>query len=187
MRQLEGIEYPLYLSVLSVATVIVSQEELVGEEGGQELCLVVVESAVPDVVGEFEGVLEPFVKRLHGFAPACITLLPAGALEEVESLAALSAASPSVRGFTDGGFAAAGLKRPDEAASVGPVLEIAFNGLLAGVAVIAAVGQDVSRGPRQLGGFVEEASALTGVGGVGGGQERKDGRMFCGGDDMRIG
>jgi hypothetical protein len=67
---------------------VVSQQELVGKQGGQELGLVVRQAAMPDAVGEVEGVLEPFMEGLDGLSASAIASFSGLAAEEVQALSA---------------------------------------------------------------------------------------------------
>jgi hypothetical protein len=60
----EAVESPLNLSVLEFAAMVVSQQELVTKDRGQQLGAVVVKTAVPDLVAELEQVLEPLIEGL---------------------------------------------------------------------------------------------------------------------------
>jgi hypothetical protein len=68
VRELERVENPLNLTVAMSLKSIVSQQHLVAENGGQQLCPVVVEPAVPSVLVKVEACLQPIVERFYSLA-----------------------------------------------------------------------------------------------------------------------
>jgi hypothetical protein len=125
------------------------------------------------------------MERLHSFRAACVESSSAWALEKLQPLpasAALSAAASPVRIAAGGGFACAADKGTEEVPAGGSALGIVFDGFLAGVAVVAPVGQDVACGGRQVRDFGEETATLADIGWGGRGQQGKDQRVGGGGN-----
>lgn len=66
----QAVEDPFDLAVWSTFSVVVADEQLVGEQRCQQLGAIVVEAAVPDFVIQLEQILEPIVERFHRQAAA---------------------------------------------------------------------------------------------------------------------
>ena len=72
----------MYFPIRVSASVIVANQELVCEYGGQQLRLVVGQATMPHAVSQFKMVLKPFVERLDRLAASFIQALTLGAEEE---------------------------------------------------------------------------------------------------------
>lgn len=66
----QAIEDPFDLAVWSTFSVVVADEQLVGEQRRQELGAIVVEAAMPDSLVQLEQILEPIVEWFHRQAAA---------------------------------------------------------------------------------------------------------------------
>ena len=129
-----------------VARVVVEQEQLIGEDGGEKLGAVVVESAMPDAVVEIEACLEPVVEWFDTGAPAADEFLGKGATEELRSLLTSRAAAFATVSFTmvaggcSGTMPGIGTQQPTTRSLL---LLIDFDRVCQIVAVITGVGQNV--------------------------------------------
>src|SRR5713101_9978274 len=79
----QSVHEPFNLAIFVATSLVVTHEKLVGEDGRQNLCAVVVEASMPNAVIQFEEPFEPFVERFDCLAAACIQTLSFSTLEKL--------------------------------------------------------------------------------------------------------
>src|SRR6185369_16256814 len=129
------------------------------------------------MVLQVKQVLEPLVERFDRLFPPREQSSSSNALEEPltqRAMPAVSLAGSFAALLSDTGLAAAVLQGTDQSPAGASSAGVVLDGLAQGVAVITAVGQQVTTTRRQERDLVRATAALVAVGPVGRGQQRDD-------------